>query len=89
MIENLGVGEPFGTSDHCLVRWNLVAGDVRMDDTVQDYFDFFKADYEYARHIARQVDWKDVITGKNVERDWCDFRAKLEAIRNECVPKRK
>ena len=89
MVEDLEVGEPFGTSDHCVVRWNLVAGNITMEEAEQEYFDFFKADYDYARELARETDWKEVVRGKNVEQDWCNFRAKLEAICGKCVPKRK
>ena len=24
LVENLTVGEPFGTSDHCVIKWDMV-----------------------------------------------------------------
>jgi hypothetical protein len=47
MVENLSVGEPFGTSDHQIIRWVFLAtrDDVLNKDSVK-MRDYFKADFD-------------------------------------------
>ena len=57
MIENVNVGKHFYTSDHQLVRWELV-----MEQTQEVYVKriscFFKANYDLVRNRLRKGIWK-------------------------------
>ena len=45
MIENIRVGEPFGTSDHQIIRWNFLANkDFKNSESKK--LNYFKGDNE-------------------------------------------
>ena len=92
MIENLEVGEPFGSSDHCIVTWELITSiETKVNVASKDlkYFDYFKANYDNVRLAAEQIDWANVINGNDVEHDWKGFKTELERLKNSCIPQRK
>jgi Reverse transcriptase (RNA-dependent DNA polymerase)/Endonuclease-reverse transcriptase len=90
MVENLTVGEPFGTSDHQIVRWVFVASKekFKQKDEIQNY-DYFKADYDQMRNDVRLIDWEGKMSGDDVERNWTFFRNLMEGLRNKWVPLRR
>lgn len=88
MVENLEVKEPFGDSDHCVIKWDTVVEGCMMQEN-KLYFDYFKADYQQIRAAAQNIDFKSNEKGENVEQDWQDFRAKLENLRDTYVQQRK
>ena len=89
MIENLTIGEPLGTSDHCSIKWDLVIKNLKVKCTNQDFFDYFRADYDEARSLAKQIDWDKMFLSNDLNNIWKSFRTELEILRNQCVPKRK
>jgi hypothetical protein len=85
MIQNLRVGEPFGTSDHQIVRWDFLAGKnlVKKQDTVM--YDYFKTNYEQMKMEIEQCNWEDVVKGENVESDWNILKTALIKLRDKYV----
>ena len=52
MISNLVVGEPFETSDHQVIRWELV-GKRNVVKNLETGYNYFKANYEEIRKFAQ------------------------------------
>jgi ribonucleases P/MRP protein subunit RPP40 len=90
IVQNVKVGEHFSTSDHQIIRFELIVGNkskYRSEDEL--YYDYFRANYEEARNLARSIDWTRVIKGENIDADWNSFIAKLNEIKEKCIPKKK
>ena len=88
LVESLTVGEPFGNSDHCVIRWDVVIKKCAIK-TNRTYFDYYKADYEQIKAAAEQVDFKSIVNRKNLEEDWLAFKTNLENLRDSYIPKRR
>ena len=88
LVENLNVDEPFGTSDHYVIRFEVIMSSVN-DTTDKTYFDYYKADYDQIRAAAEELDFSCDITESSVEDDWLAFKTKLQNIRDQYIPKRK
>ncbi|HLX54541.1 MAG TPA: hypothetical protein VKR58_11400, partial [Aquella sp.] len=90
MIENLTVGEPFGTSDHQIIRWTLAAskGSIKNETVIKTY-DYSKGNYDKIREEINNLNWDMVVSGKNVEEDWCNVKELLINMREKWVPIRK
>jgi hypothetical protein len=52
MVDNVMVGEPFGSSDHQIIRWDFVACREGNKEEVKIY-NFLKADYEQMRGSSK------------------------------------
>ena len=90
MIENLMVGEPFGTSDHQIIRWTFVASkEIITNETVIKTYDYFKGDYDKIREEIKTFNWDMIVGGKNVEEDWCNVKELLINMREKWVPIKK
>ena len=89
IVENLRIGEPFGTSDHCVIRWDMVVTKKCEATANKTYFDYYKADYEQIKAAAKQMDLESSVKGVNVEEDWLAFKTNLENLRDVHVPNRR
>ena len=88
LVENLTVGEPFGTSDHCVIKWNMIIKKIRNKNCNRAIFDYFNVDYAQLREVAQKIDWSEIIKGCNVEDDWVAFKKVIIDIRDKYIPKR-
>jgi len=90
MIENLTVGEPFGTSDHQIIRWTFVACKPNFDQTEKfKTLDYFKVDYNKIREEAKLINWDEIVTGKDVATDYIGFKLAMESMIDKWVPFKK
>src|SRR5271155_5626728 len=90
MIENLVVWEPFGTSDHQIICWTFVVSKaINRQETEIKTYNYFKGDYDKMRDEIKSLNWDMVVSGKNVEEDWCNIRDVLINMREKWVPLRK
>jgi ribonucleases P/MRP protein subunit RPP40 len=85
LIENVRVGEPFETSDHQIIRFNLVGNKV-LDRVIKKSFNYFKADYNKIRGHARAMNWDTNLSLTNLEDSWAKLKGDLIEIRNKFVP---
>jgi hypothetical protein len=87
MVENLIVGEPFGTSDHQIIRWDFIACKraLRKGETVKSY-NYFKADYNKMRGDCKEINWAEVMHEDCIEQAWKGFRESMETLRDKHVP---
>jgi ribonucleases P/MRP protein subunit RPP40 len=86
MVEMVSVGEHFGTSDHQVVRWELV---MEQTQEVKAYVrrpNFFKADYELVRKKLREKDLVSAIQGLEVNDAWRKLRELMTDIIVENIP---
>lgn len=88
MIENLRVGEPFGTSDHQIIRWDFLAKK-EINKLESETFNYFKADYETMREEVKKRDWAGLAKGLDVELDWSNLKGELTELRNKFIPLKK
>ena len=88
LVENLTVGAPFGTSDHCVIKWDMVIKKIRNKNCNRVIFDYFNVDYAQLREVAQKIDWREIIKGCNVEDDWVAFKMVIIDIRDKYIPKR-
>ena len=71
LVDNLTVGEPFGTSDHCVIEWEMVITKIRNNycNRIIFEFDYFNVDYEQLREVTHTINWSEIIKGCTVEDD--------------------
>ena len=87
MIEELKVGEPFGTSDHQIIRWQLVAYSGRIKHVAKNKtHNYFKANYDQMREEANAINWSAVIRGLDCEEDYLNFKLEMNRMRDKFVP---
>lgn len=90
MIEDLRVGEPFGSSDHQVITWNFVASkERRVQREENKMHDYFKANYDQMREDTKLINWAEIVTGVDVEADWNRFKLTVDALREKLVPLKK
>ena len=70
LVENLTVGKPFGTSENCVIKWDMIIKQIRNKNCNRVIFDYFNVDYAQRRYVAQKIDWSEIIKGCNVEDDW-------------------
>ena len=57
LVENLTVGDSFGTSDECVIKWDMVINKIRNKSYNRVMFDYFNVDYAQLREDAQKIDW--------------------------------
>ena len=88
MIDNVTVGEPFGSSDHQIIRFDFIA--CKESSSVEaKMLDYFKADYEQMREDCKQINWDCKVMGVDVEVDWNCFKLEVANLREQYVPYKK
>ena len=90
LVENLTVGEPLGTSDHCVIKWDMVIKRLEIRTVTELSFDYFNVDDARLREVAHTIDWSEIIIGCNVEDDWVAFKKMglIIDIRDKCIHKK-
>ena len=88
MIDNVTVGEPFGSSDHQIIRFDFIA--CKESSSVENkMLDYFKADYEQMREDCKLIIWDGIVRGVDVEADWNCFKLEIAKLRDKYVPFKK
>ena len=94
MVQNLSVGEQFETSDHQVIRFDLVCRKNENKTTVKKY-DYFRADYDEVRkhmQALQQETSSNYFTNNisEVNDRWINIKNNCLRIRNKYIgPKRK
>jgi ribonuclease P/MRP protein subunit RPP40 len=87
MVQNLEVGEPFGNSDHRIIRWKLVLN--KEIDEGKEMHNYFKADYDKIRKEAEGINWMDLIGEDSINKDWENVKATLDKLKMDYIPIRR
>ena len=79
------VGEPFETSDHQMIRFELI-GRRLIDLNSDTNFNYFRANYtEIRKHVAEQ-NLNLLIRDQDVNNCWMSVKSELLLLRNKFVP---
>src|SRR5215469_11975224 len=85
MIREVNVGERFGTSDHNVMRFELISSAETEETNLRKTYDYFKADYDLVREELSEIDWNEKINPSNVESTWSNIKAELLGVRDKYV----
>ena len=85
IVDNLQVGEEFGTSDHQVIRFEVVIGAEVTKDNFKCY-NYHCVDYNTIRQVAQDLGLCDSVKGDDVNADWGTFKATLLKIREMAIP---
>ena len=80
----MSVGDRFGTSDHQVIRWNMLAYKV-IHKQIKSY-NYNRGDYDNMRIEAGLINWNELVTGDDVEADWNRLKIFFEEMRNKFIP---
>ena len=76
----LSVGEHFGTSDHQIIRWNILAYKV-IQKQIKSYNDN-KGDHDKIKDEAGSINYNEIVTVSNlIESDWSRLKLFFEKMR--------
>lgn len=89
MIDNVSVGEPFGSSDHQIIRFDFIACKESSTLIENKMHDYFKADYEEMREESKIINWEGIVMGVDVEVDWNSLKLEIAKLRDKYVPYKK
>ena len=86
IVQNLEVGEEFGSSDHQIIKFDLVIGKDH-SKPISKFLNFHKADYENIRLLARDIGLGECVLGEDVIADWQTLKTKILDIQETLIPK--
>ena len=87
MVVGLEVGEPFGTSDHRVIRWTLAVG--KEMDMKKKVLNYFGADYDKIRESAKDIKWMELLDATDIDQTWRNFKSALDQLKTQHIPVRK
>jgi len=85
IIENLTVGENFSTSDHQIVRFELVGGCNKVIKSVPSYNYFNKTDYNQVRNQIKNFEWNKLLQCSDIDSIWDKLKTDLLDLRNNYI----
>mgnify|MGYP003454744837 FL=1 len=89
IIENISVGEPFHSSDHQIVRFEIILQDCNMKINSHISYSFFKANYNKVRSKIRDMNIMRKIESVDVNDSWMLFKKSMEEVIQEIIPIKK
>src|SRR6267154_3383936 len=86
IVQNLQVGEPFESSDHQVIRLELVCKKRALEKNLKIY-DYFKADYNEIRKYAKSLNWDSINESdiNGVDEIWSKIKLNLMDIRDKFI----
>lgn len=87
IVEELTVGEPFESSDHQIIRFEVVVAKTVQENKKQKKRNYFKVDYNAMRQQAEAMNWKCIADTQNdsVDNLWCKIKGNLILLRDTYV----
>ena len=87
-VENVEVGEPFKTSDHHIIRFNLLCSKM-IHNTKTPSFNYYNANYDDIRNYIQTLNLNQSSDDEDVDSMWGHLKLILLDIRNKFIPLRK
>ena len=85
-VEDLQHRSPIGTSDHCVLAFNMrVEGD-EPHPVARPRKNFFRGNYLEAARMFDAVKWDEEFLGKSVQAAWDVFMEHYDAVVKSCIP---
>ena len=73
LVDNVNVGENFGTSDHQIVTFDLKVLESVSNKQNQNKKNYFRGNYDLPRQIIKEMNIFERIRGKDAEQSWKIF----------------
>ncbi|MFZ2537776.1 MAG: endonuclease/exonuclease/phosphatase family protein, partial [Oscillospiraceae bacterium] len=86
LVEELEIGEPFGTSDHQIIRWKIIVSKDQSNTNRDKNYNYFKANYESIREESNEINWEAEMLNKNAEIQWEFIKTSLEKLKCKFIP---
>jgi hypothetical protein len=87
LVENILVGENFGTSDHKIIRWTVELEEHRAEEKNMKWYNYFKADFNLVRSKIKEKELKSKLKGLGVNESWNELVKCLTQVMVETIPK--
>lgn len=87
LVEELAIGNPISTSDHCAIEWVIKCDTVSAVSNIVQY-NYHKGNYEKLILELGSIDWGKEFYAKGVEEMWISFLKIVSAGRDRNIPKR-
>ena len=86
MVQNLLVEEPFETSDHQVIRFELLSRKLKSNKNIP-IFDYFRADYNAVREHAKSLQWLKRLKSFDLEpnENWLVVKNNVLDLRDKYV----
>ena len=88
LVEDIEVGEQFGSSDHQVVRFKLVWNETT-ETKNDEQFNYFKADYKAITNFVKTRNWGGLLSTTDIDENWAAQKAEIILIRDKFVPHKK
>ena len=72
-VEDIQYRAPIGSSEHCVLNFDILVGGEEIQAEVSHRRNFFKGDLVKAAEMFRAVDWHSDLRDKNVQDVWDVF----------------
>ena len=89
IIEDLIVGEKFNTSDHRIIRFNVLVEIESKMESHRKKLNFFKANYELIRKKIEDTDLALNLNHLEVEERWNTFLQIMKSVIEDSIPENK
>lgn len=87
-VQNVIVGEPFSTSDHQTICFDLVVEKVDQQVKIVSY-NYFKTNYEMVRENAKLRQWELIDESVDIDKNWTFFKKELLELRENFILKQR
>ena len=82
LINSVEVGKPFVTSDHNIIRFELITGCTIDNKISKPVFNYFKADYDLIRNELEILNLDSVVDKNSVESFWKTLKFEIIKVRD-------
>ena len=86
LVEEVNVGEEFGTSDHRIIRFNVKGEYEKEVEVYLKRYNYFKADYDKVRSKIREKGLASRLADLNIHEQWEQFVSCMKEVIEEAVP---
>ena len=87
LVENINIEEPFASSDHCVVKFDITCNIIRKDWKLC-YYDYRHGNYEAMKVYLAEMDWSIFINCEDVIEVWSRFIKMMKDLVVKFVPKK-
>ena len=86
IVQKLQVGEPFESSDHQVIRFELICEKRTLEKNLKIY-DYFKADYNEIRKYAESLNWGSInkLNINSVDEIWAEIKTNLADVKDKFI----
>ena len=89
LVDNVNVGENFGTSDHQIVTFDLKVLESVSNKQNQNKKNYFRGNYDLPRQIIKEMNIFERIRGKDAEQSWKICNDCMSEVMDLTIPRRK